>query len=248
LVQMIANLLSNAARHSGRNLDIDLSVVASVQLVEIHVRDRGAGIAPELLPRIFDLFAQSEQSVARSEGGLGIGLALVRRIAELHGGHAEAHSDGIDRGAHFVVVLPRLAEVKNAEPVRLQAVANAAPRQLRILVVDDNQDAANMISMLLELEGHETFVTYDARTAITRAEIERPDVMLLDIGLPDMSGYELAQRLRALPASAEATFIALTGYGQASDQRRSKEAGFDHHLTKPVSADVLRNILAESRN
>lgn len=245
LVQMIANLLHNAALHSGKDQDIDLSVVANVQLIEIHVRDRGAGIAADLLPRVFELFAQSERSVARSEGGLGIGLALVRRIAELHGGHVEAHSEGIGRGAHFVVVLPRLAEPRQTEVSSSGAESpSATARPLRILVVDDNEDAANMLSMLLDLEGHSAMVAYDAKSALKCAGAEQFDVMLLDIGLPDMSGYELAEQLRASPSSGTATLIAVTGYGQTADQRRSQQAGFDHHLTKPVSTEMLQGVLS----
>jgi len=243
LVQMIANLLSNAARHSGNDLDIDLSVITTAQLVEIHVSDRGAGITPDFLPYIFDLFAQSERSAARSEGGLGIGLALVRRIAELHGGSVEARSDGVGRGAHFIVVLPRLNEKPPIDGPHEHVSDGTVPERLRIIVVDDNEDAANTLSMLLQLEGHTTVVAYDALSALERADIERPDVMLLDIGLPGMSGYELAKRLRASPKTASVTLVALTGYSRSADRHQSREAGFDHHLTKPAGMDELRTIL-----
>ncbi len=244
LVQMVSNLLSNAARHSGTNGMIDLFVVVHLQLVEIHVRDHGFGIAPALLPRIFDLFAQGDRSAARSEGGLGIGLALVRRLAELHGGHVEATSAGLGRGAEFTIVLPRLADdtIRSSATTPIKATENDP---LRILIVDDNRDAANMLAVLLQLDGHQTFVEYDAHSALQRAQAERPEVMLLDIGLPDMNGYELAQQLRSTPATAGAWLVAVTGYGQEDDRKQSKAAGFDHHLMKPVGADELKVLLAE---
>jgi PAS domain S-box-containing protein len=242
LIQLVANLLINAARHSGGNLDIELTVIATPQLVEIHVRDHGAGIAPEFLPHIFELFAQSERSIARSEGGLGIGLALVRRIAELHGGSVEAHSDGLGQGAHFVVFLPRLNEEPPSVEGSKQDAGEAAPQGLRILIVDDNEDAANSLAMLLQLEGHTTLVAHDALTALERARVELPDIMLLDIGLPGMSGHELAMQLRSTPTTASATLVAVTGYGQLSDRRKSADAGFDYHLTKPATIDELRSI------
>jgi PAS domain S-box-containing protein len=242
LVQMIANLLSNAARHSGTGGRIDLSVVAQLQLVEIHVRDYGTGIAPELLPRVFELFTQADQSVARSEGGLGIGLALVRRLAELHGGHAEAMSAGLGHGAKFTVVLPRLADNSETMSVPESLPTSQAPA-LRILIVDDNQDAANMLAMLLEMAGHVTSVEFSAHAALARAQRDHHDIALLDIGLPEMSGYELAQRLRAQPENAGLKLVAITGYGQEEDRRRSREAGFAHHLMKPVSGDDLQRVL-----
>jgi PAS domain S-box-containing protein len=243
LVQMVANLLSNAARHSGAGGNIELFVIAHLQLVEIHVRDFGTGIAPELLPHVFELFTQADRSAARSEGGLGIGLALVRRLAELHGGHAEAASAGLGCGAEFTVVLPRLAD----QPIVIP-VAESSPSQqtspLRILVVDDNEDAAMTLAMLLRMDGHEAFVEFAAMPALVRARATKPDVMLLDIGLPEIDGYELARRLRSDPDTGSACLIAITGYGQEEDRQRSREAGFDHHLMKPVNAEDLRRTLA----
>jgi CheY-like chemotaxis protein len=242
LVQMIANLLNNAARHSGTGGRIDLFVIAQIQLVEIHVRDYGTGIAPELLPRVFELFTQADQSVARSEGGLGIGLALVRRLAELHGGHAEATSEGLGRGAEFTVVLPRLADTTTTVSTS-QTPSPGLPSSLRILIVDDNQDAANMLAMQLEMEGHMVSVEFGAHAALARAQREHHDIALLDIGLPEMSGYELAVRLRAQPENAGLKLVAITGYGQEEDRRRSQEAGFAHHLMKPVSGEDLQRVL-----
>jgi PAS domain S-box-containing protein len=244
LVQMVSNLLSNAARHSGTNGTIDLFVVVHLQLVEIHVRDYGSGIEPDLLPRVFDLFAQGNRSAARSEGGLGIGLALVRRLAELHGGHAEATSAGLGRGAEFTVVLPRLADAVARSSARAPSTPAESDSTFRILIVDDNQDAATMLATMLDMDGHTTFLAYDATSALIRARVEKPGILLLDIGLPDMSGYELAQRLRSMSETASSTLIAVTGYGQEEDRRQSRAAGFDHHLMKPVSSDELRAILA----
>jgi CheY-like chemotaxis protein len=194
---------------------------------------------------VFDLFAQGNRSAARSEGGLGIGLALVRRLAELHGGHVAATSAGSGRGAEFTVVLPRLADTVAAESAPQNPAAQTQScGPFSILVVDDNQDAARMLVTMLDMEGHTTFVEYDATSGFIRARAEQPTVLLLDIGLPDMSGYELAKRLRSAPETASATLIAVTGYGQAEDRRQSRSAGFDYHLTKPVSGDQLRAVLS----
>jgi len=245
LVQIVANLLSNSARHSGTQGDIELFVTAHTQIVEIHVRDHGVGIDPELLPRVFDLFTQADRSAARSEGGLGIGLALVRRLAELHGGHVEAQSSGLGHGAQFTVVLPRLAEDNQATPLADAPQVKPESRALRILIVDDNEDAANMLAMLLQLAGHDVAVEYAPHAAIERAREVRPDVALLDIGLPQMNGYELAARLRSQDENAAITLVAISGYGQEEDRRASKEAGFVAHLMKPVSALELELVLSQ---
>jgi CheY-like chemotaxis protein len=213
------------------------------------VRDNGVGIAPEVLPYIFDLFTQAERTPDRSQGGLGIGLALVKSLVALHGGTVHARSEGLGQGSEFSICLPctapAQAEVANDGGA---AAARAAPDtgNLRVLVVDDNADAAQMLAALLEVQGHAVSVEYDARGALDRARSEHPDVLLLDIGLPDMDGYELARRLRAQPESAGATLVALTGYGQNQDREEAQQAGFDHYLVKPADLNEVNEVLARA--
>ncbi|HVL75475.1 MAG TPA: response regulator, partial [Noviherbaspirillum sp.] len=183
-----------------------------------------------------------ERSPDRSQGGLGLGLTLVRSLTALHGGHVEAHSEGPGKGSEFIVHLPRLGEAQEAA-MRPAASSAHGDGTLRVMVVDDNADAALSLAMLLESMGYLTTVEYDARRALERAAGEAPDVLLLDIGLPDMDGYTLARRLRAMPATRHALLIAVTGYGQAEDRERSREAGFDFHLVKPVDTARLAELL-----
>jgi CheY-like chemotaxis protein len=206
------------------------------------VKDNGVGIAPELLPKIFDLFVQGSRSIDRAEGGLGIGLALVREILRLHGGTISADSDGTGRGSEFTVRLPLLAEIGSAAPVLPGTVA-ASGRPQRILVVDDNQDAAGSMALLLRAFGHEVHVVHDGTAALEQARELCPDVLLLDIGLPGLDGYEVAARVREIDGLQDATLIAVTGYGQEEDRKRSYTAGFDHHLVKPVDFAVLNELL-----
>jgi CheY-like chemotaxis protein len=208
--------------------------------------DSGVGIAPELLPDIFDLFMQADRSLDRAQGGLGIGLTLVRNLVELHGGTVEAHSAGPGHGSEFVVSLPALAAAP--EGAKASASAQTALPVLptvsaaRVLVVDDNVDAAETLADLLDLWGHPVCTVHDGAAALEQAESFQPAVVLLDIGLPGIDGYEVAQRLRRDQGYC-GLLIALTGYGQDEDRRRSEEAGFDHHLTKPVDPEVLRALL-----
>jgi PAS domain S-box-containing protein len=239
--QILSNLLNNAAKYTDPGGQIRLSATLDDGLLVVEVADDGIGIAPEALPQLFLMFSQVQGGAGRSEGGLGIGLALVRGLAELHGGRVEAHSEGPGRGSRFRVLLPQdAAAPAAAEPAQGADTAGT----LRLLVVDDNRDAADSLALLLEAAGHPVRVAYDGRTALAVAEAFRPDVALLDIGLPDLSGHEVARRLRAAAWGRHMRLIALTGWGQDDDRRRSAEAGFDHHLTKPVDPASLSRWLA----
>ena len=246
LVQVLANLLNNAAKYTQEGGDLRLDVEADEARIRIEVRDNGIGMAPDLVARAFDLFAQAERSVDRASGGLGLGLALVKHLVELHGGTVSCDSPGLGRGSRFVVSLPRMS-VQDTPAQEMADRAPAKPDTLRILVVDDNEDAADTLAMLLEAGGHEVLVEHDSRRALERAREGGPEgaprVCLLDIGLPDMDGAELARRLRALPETAGAVLVAVTGYSQDSDRERTRAAGFDHHLVKPIDLDQLYAIL-----
>jgi len=210
--------------------------------VVIRVKDSGVGIAPDLLPQIFDLFTQAQRTLDRSQGGLGIGLTVVRKVIEMHGGTTEAHSSGLGRGSEFIVRLP--AERSPAQ-VKIPGAKRAQPGQTwRVLIVDDNADSADSIAAILETSGHEVEVAYSAQKALEMAVEHQPDIVLLDIGLPDMDGYEVAKHLRQTPELKEMRLIAITGYGQESDRQRSREAGFDEHLVKPVEWQKLEELLA----
>ena len=245
LVQVVANLLNNAAKYTPEGGRVALRAGAQGGRACIEVVDNGIGMAPELTGRVFELFAQAERSADRSLGGLGLGLALVKSLVELHGGAVGCESAGLGQGSRFFACLPCLAG--EAPPQDAQENAPAAaqgPAPLRVLVVDDNIDAAVMLAMLLEVAGHEVMVEHDARAALARAHAAGPQVCLLDIGLPEMDGKELARRLRADAATRDAILVAVTGYGQDSDREQIMAAGFDHHLVKPVDMERLEAILA----
>ena len=247
LVQILANLLNNAAKYTPSGGTIRLAMQASNDEVLLAIADNGIGIASDLQPRIFDLFTQAERSPDRAQGGLGIGLALVKSLVELHGGSVACDSPGPGRGSTFSVRLPRAARAGAGPEAGGVQEAPAAARR-RILVVDDNQDAAQMLAMYLEVAGHEVLVEHDSQAALERAQRDLPEICVLDVGLPGMDGYELAQRLRAAPATANALLIAATGYGQEADRRRALAAGFDHHLVKPVNAQALLALIAGAAN
>ncbi|MDB5351017.1 MAG: luxQ 8, partial [Planctomycetota bacterium] len=235
-----------AAKYTDSGGRIWLTARREGRRVLISVRDDGTGIAPEKLPEMFALFAQGDRSLARSEGGLGIGLTVVRRLAEMHGGDVTAHSAGPNRGSEFVVSLP-LAErpaaaESESEPEAQLAPAEAGPGA-RVLVVDDNVDTARGMARLLKLLGHEVLAIHDGRAAVEAARAFRPGFVLLDIGLPGLDGYEVARGLRQDERSRDAVIIAVSGYGQEDDRRRSRAAGFDHHLVKPVDFDALISLL-----
>jgi len=237
LAQVVANLLTNAARYTERGGKIVVSARREGGEIVIRVKDNGSGISPDLLPRIFDLFIQGHRSSDRAEGGLGLGLALVKNLVALHGGRVVALSDGPGKGSEFVIRLPPAAEAGEAASIRsehdrLPPLPNAHGK--RILIVDDNNDAADSLAELLRDVGHEVAVAYSPVAALAVVEAFRPEVAVLDIGLPVMDGYELAARLRSNPVTANCLLIALTGYGQSHDRIRSEEGGFRHHLVKPV--------------
>jgi two-component system CheB/CheR fusion protein len=245
LEQILTNLLTNAAKYTDPGGRIWLTAEAAPDATQpavlLRVRDTGIGITPELRPRIFDLYMQADQSLDRSQGGLGIGLTLVRLLVELHGGAIDVHSDGAGRGSEFTLRLPL-----DGRPEKVPAPPPAAaspPQPHRVLVVDDNKDGAESLAMMLQLWGHEATVAHDGPGALQAAEAFRPDVIFLDIGLPGMDGYQVAKRLREQPTLQDTVLVALTGFNQEEDRRRSSEAGFNLHLVKPVDLDALQAIL-----
>jgi len=244
LVQILTNLLNNAAKYTPPGGHLSLRVTLSQEHVELQVCDDGIGIAPQLQLRVFELFVQAERTSDRSQGGLGLGLALVKSLVELHGGDVGCQSEGVGLGACFTVRLPRQPEAPAERRQRQRGVAPAHAR-LKVLVVDDNEDAAETLSMLLETSGHEVMVEHGGLSALMSARLNAPDVCLLDIGLPDMDGKDLARQLRAQPETAGSVLIAITGYGQEQDRRNALEAGFDHHLVKPVDPAHLTALLNE---
>lgn len=243
LRQVLANLLNNAAKYTEPGGHIRLSVKQDVKGVEIRVRDNGMGMTAETLTRIFDLFAQSKRALDRVQGGLGIGLTLVRRLVQLHGGRVTASSAGLGQGSEFVVRLPLAAKPPQPRPSSGTSSANKE-HPGRIMVVDDNVDLAQGLGMLLSELGYQVDIVHDGQEAIKQARVHQPEVILLDIGLPGMDGYQVAKRLRANPAFARTLLIALTGYSSQADHHRSREAGFDHHLVKPVKLERLCQLLA----
>ena len=257
LIQVTVNLLANAAKYTPAGGRIVLSVEPRGDRVQIHVVDNGSGIDAQLLPQVFDLFVQGKRTPDRAQGGLGLGLALVKNIVGMHGGQVAAHSDGPGQGSRFTVELPLLARVGAGQPAHAAAarrvsagslagsVVAAARKGLHIMLVDDNVDAAQTLAALLQGAGHRVQTIHDPRAALAAAVTGTPDVFILDIGMPDIDGHTLARQLRAQPALAGAAYLALTGYGQASDRASSREAGFDHHLVKPVDAGQLLALLDE---
>jgi two-component system CheB/CheR fusion protein len=245
LTQVFLNILNNAAKYTPERGEIHVNARPEGRDAVVAIRDNGVGIPPALLETVFDLFAQGERTLDRAEGGLGIGLTLARRIVELHGGQISVTSAGPGQGAEFTVRLPLLpvqsVEEEPHAPPEAAAQAPHGPRRA-ILVVDDNVDSANSMAMLLRLGGHEVDVAHDGPTALDRVNSRRPDVVLLDIGLPGMSGYQVAEELRRTHRRALRIY-AMTGYGQRQDRRRSLASGFDGHLVKPVVPQELLRLI-----
>jgi PAS domain S-box-containing protein len=246
LVQVIVNLLNNAAKYTREGGQLLLRTEVDSAHVRIEVTDNGIGMTPELVSRAFDMFAQAERTPDRASGGLGLGLALVKSLVTLHHGTVACESPGLGKGSTFTVSLPRLPAGQRQSDDSQAADSSSHKRiaPLRILVVDDNADAASTLSMLLEASGHKVMTEHASHAALERAEAEAPQVCILDIGLPDMDGNALAQRLRAMPQTAGAVLVAVTGYGQENDRQQTLAAGFDHHLVKPVDIEELAAILA----
>jgi CheY-like chemotaxis protein len=242
LPQAIANVLNNAAKFTPEGGTIHVAVERHDREAVVRVRDDGIGIAPDLLPQIFDLFTQADRSPDRAHGGLGVGLTLVRRLVELHDGTVHAFSAGRGHGSEIVLGLP-VRSAHRTEPVPAASPGTpVAPR--RILVVDDDTDAAESLAMVLRIMGHEVDTAHSGPAALARAERGVPEVVLLDIGLPDMDGYEVARRFRR--RFRESVLIAVTGYGRDDDRRRAREAGFDGYVVKPFDDEVLERVLRES--
>ena len=248
LSQIVSNLLHNAAKYSEEGSRIQLQVSVHNGEALVSVRDNGMGIDSALLPRIFDLFAQGSRALDRSQGGMGVGLTLARRLAELHGGRIEAFSEGPEKGSEFKVYLPCLSivqsDVSEPAPAAVPAQASAARDGLRVLIVDDNMDAGESVALFLQLEGHEVKTVPDGMQALACVPTFAPQVVVLDIGLPVLSGYEVARHMRQLPQTRDVLIVALTGYGQKEDRARATEAGFDHHFVKPTNPRELVELIA----
>lgn len=247
LAQVFMNLLLNAAKYMDAGGRIELTVDTSADQARVTLTDQGIGIAPGRLEKVFEMFSQEEAALSRSRGGLGIGLALTRRLIELHGGTIAALSEGVGHGSSFVVRLPLAGPAAPAGMALPEGSGQAARpvRPLRILVADDNQDAADALAELLGALGHSVHRVYDGEAAVEAARLVDPELVLLDIGMPRLNGYEACEAIRALGTRSLAQMWAITGWGQAQDMRRAREAGFDHHLVKPVSPDTLIGMLAD---
>lgn len=244
LVQVFTNLLTNAAKYTPERGHIELTLALHDGQVAITIEDNGIGMAADFVPHAFDIFAQAERTSGRTTGGLGLGLALVKSLAERHGGKATCSSEGLGKGSKFTVWLPRnVVDESRIERRRSPRVDMSTEKKLKIMVVDDNVDAAFMLANLLEAVGHDVLVANGGYEAFARSKAAGPDVFILDIGLPDIDGNELARALRAQAETSDAILIALTGYGQAQDLEQTRTAGFDHHLVKPVSAERLSGLL-----
>ena len=250
LVQVFGNLLNNAAKYTEPGGQIALHTTITAEVAIISVSDNGCGLSPSLLPHVFELFTQAGRSLDRSQGGLGVGLALVRSLVEMHGGAVEAHSAGLGQGSQFVVRLPLapggdVLDQPSGEEATAQTLATV-PR-VKVLVVEDNADAAEMLAFLVRHGGDDVRVAHDGLTALEEARDFQPQIVLCDLGLPGLSGYEVAARLREQPECRDALLVALSGYGREVDRRRSQSAGFDHHLTKPVDPEMLAALLQQRR-
>jgi len=244
LQQVISNLIHNAIKFSEPGGSTDVVLRREGTDAVLRVRDRGTGISTEMLPRVFDLFTQADGPLHRANGGLGIGLTLVKQLVEMHGGRIQVRSEGLGKGSEFEVTLPILRE--QAEPIIAYAPKSRTSKCASVLVVEDNPDVAESLSAVLEALGHRTRVTNDGLAALEMLRSASFDAVLVDIGLPGIDGYEVARRIRMLPNFNGSRLIALTGYGQEEDRQRALRAGFDQHLVKPVNVDHLETLMAEA--
>jgi len=247
LVQAFGNLLTNAAKYMSDGGRISVSMVVEQETIEVSVTDTGQGMSPELLKECFELFVQGKRTSERTGGGLGIGLALVRSIVELHKGSVRAESPGVGKGSRFSLSLPRAFRQQKdntAPPTAIEPQLHGRER-LKVLLVDDNEDAAQMLGMLVEAMGYEAVIEHHPITALRRVDQEKPDVCLLDIGMPEMNGYKLAKAIRMSPTLGRPTLVAVTGYGQPEDRTKAMQAGFDEHFAKPVNTSALADLLAK---
>jgi len=249
LIQVFTNILNNASQYSSPGEPISVRVLIEGEVVKVDIADRGIGIGPEAVDQIFEMFATSGRDVDGTRAGLGIGLNLSRRLVELHDGKLIATSEGLGRGSHFLVTLP-LAEPQAVNLENSAALGPALEPHVRALIVDDNVDAAESLSLLLQLEGHTTSIAHNGHEALAKIGEFKPDIVLLDIGLPGMNGHDVARAIRALPGGTERTtfLVAITGWGSEEDRRRSASAGFDEHLTKPVDISMIELLLTTLRS
>ncbi len=244
--QIISNLLTNAAKYTDPGGSIRIEAITKEETVVVRVQDSGIGISPELLPQIFEMFSQATAALDRSEGGLGIGLSLVRELVRMHGGTIEARSEGHDKGSEFIVTLPLVKA--STKPIAASNNFKVNQQTLRVLVVDDNQDNADLCSLLFKRMGHQVRTAYSGPDALTLAREFSPQFVLLDIGMPEMNGYEVARQMRAAGSKERLVMVAVTGWGQEEDKSKAKAAGFDHHVTKPFNFNQLTELLAEYYN
>jgi signal transduction histidine kinase len=247
LEQILVNLLNNASKYSDDRSEIVLTLTVQSGVAIIEVTDFGIGIAPEMLPRVFELFAQADRSLDRARGGLGIGLTLVRSLVTMHGGTVTCRSDGLGKGSAFVVRLPMVAPAVAVDPPPVVETPPDCSRVFRVLVIDDNINSAESLALIIKLWGHDTRVAHGGPRALEIAAAYRPEIVLLDIGLPEMDGYAVARSLRATPGLEGTLLLAITGYSRDEDRQRSREAGFDHHLVKPLDLDALEALIARFR-
>jgi CheY-like chemotaxis protein/two-component sensor histidine kinase len=243
LAQVFMNLMNNAAKYTNRGGHIWLTAECQGSDVVVSVKDNGIGIAADQLPRIFEMFSQVNRSLEKSQGGLGIGLTLVKRLVEMHGGKIEAKSKGPGKGSEFVVRLPVVVEANELRGSSGEEEPPVPKESLRILIVDDNRDGADSLAMMLKVMGNDTRTAYDGEEAVTASREFQPEVVLLDLGLPKLNGYEACRRIRKLPGGDKLVIIAQTGWGQDEDRKLTRQAGFNAHLVKPVDYDSLMNLL-----